>query len=153
MASADDRASFETLVREYVASLPFTLEFQDVEQELAALFEHYGPPGGAALLGFLGQVAQGCAGVRALEPPEVAELKRMYVRPAARGRGLGRALARACLEAARQLGYDKVRLDTVEEMEEAGALYRSVGFVEIGAYRHNPLPTARYFEIEVGGAV
>lgn len=140
-------------MREYVASLPFTLEFQDVEHELGALFEQYGPPGGAALLGLVDGTAVGCAGVRALEPPEVAELKRMYVKPAARGIGLGRALTRASLEAARRLGYRRIRLDTVEEMREAGELYRSEGFVEIPAYRHNPLPTARYFEADLTAQV
>jgi putative acetyltransferase len=149
VASADDRASFEELVREYISSLPFSLDFQDVERELAALGEEYGPPGGAALLALLDGEAEGCVGVRSLEPPEVAELKRMYVRPKARGHGLGRALTNAALASARRLGYERVRLDTVAEMKEAARLYESVGFVEIGAYRHNPIPTARYYEVEL----
>jgi putative acetyltransferase len=71
----------------------------------------------------------------------------MYVRPAARGRGLGRVLAAGALEAAAELGYRIVRLDTVAEMVEASAVYRSLGFIEIGPYRHNPLPTARFYEV------
>lgn len=151
MASADDRASFAELVREYVASLPFSLDFQDVERELAALDDEYGPPGGFALLGFLDGVPVGCTGLRPLELPEVAEMKRMYVRPEARRQGLGRDLAATAIVAARRLGYSRVRLDTVAEMHEAGRVYRSLGFVEIPPYRHNPLPTARFYELELTG--
>jgi putative acetyltransferase len=139
--------SFGALVREYVDSLPFVLDFQDIESELAAAAEEYGPPGGCALLAVIDGEPVGCAAIRAFEPPAVAELKRMYLRRAARGRGLGRALAVAALEAASELGYDVVRLDTVAELVEAGALYEQLGFVEIAPYRHNPLPTARFYEV------
>ncbi len=153
MASADDRASFAELVREYVASLPFSLDFQDVERELAAPADEYGPPGGTALLGFLDGLPVGCAGLRPLAPPQVAELKRMYVRPEARRRGLGRELAAAAIASARRLGYSRVRLDTLAEMKEAAQVYRSLGFVEIPPYRHNPLATARFYELELSGSV
>lgn len=89
----------------------------------------------------------GCVAVRPFEPPAVAEMKRMYVRPSARGTGTGRALASAALDAARHLGYSRVRLDTVAEMTEAGKIYERLGFAEIGAYRHNPLGTARFYEV------
>jgi len=142
-----DRAAFAALVREYVRSLPFPLDFQDVEEELSGLDEEYGPPAGAAILAVVGDEPVGCVGLRGFEPPAVAELKRMYVRPGARGAGAGRALASAALEAARQLGYSSVRLDTVAELVEAARIYTELGFVEIGPYRHNPLPTARFYEV------
>jgi len=132
--------------------LPFVLDFQDIDSELAALGEEYGPPRGRALVAEIAGAPVGCVAIRSLEPPAIAELKRMYVRPAARGRGLGRALATAALEAASQLGYEIVRLDTVAEMVEAGAVYRTLGFVEIGPYRHNPLPTARFYELALSKA-
>jgi GNAT superfamily N-acetyltransferase len=144
--------SFGALVREYVDSLPFVLDFQDIESELADLAEEYGPPAGCAVLVVIDGEPAGCVAIRALEPPAVAELKRMYLRPSARGRGLGRALAVAALEAARELGYEVVRLDTTAEMVEAAALYKRLGFVEIAPYRHNPLPTARFYEVALRGA-
>jgi putative acetyltransferase len=142
-----DRAAFAALVREYVASLPFLLDFQDVDQELEALDEEYGPPAGAAILAVVGDEPVGCVALRGFEPPVVAELKRMYVRPQARGAGAGRALASAALEAARRLGYSSVRLDTAVELVEAARIYTKLGFVEIAPYRHNPLPSARFYEV------
>lgn len=143
----DDYTAFGTLVREYVASLPFVLDFQDYEGELAGLEGIYGPPGGAALLAELDGSPVGCAGISSLQPPAIAELKRMYLQPMARGRGLGRALAESALEAAAGLGYEIVRLDTVAELEAANVLYRSMGFVEIAPYRYNPMRTARFYEV------
>jgi GNAT superfamily N-acetyltransferase len=145
-ASADDFIAFGSLVREYVDSLPFVLDFQDVETELATLAEEYGPPG-RALLAEIDAAPVGCAAIKPFEAPAIAELKRMYVRPAARRRGLGRALAVAALEAAGELGYEIVRLDTVAELAAAAALYQELGFVEIEPYRHNPMPTARFYEV------
>jgi GNAT superfamily N-acetyltransferase len=141
--------SFGALVREYVESLPFALDFQDIDSELASLSEGYGPPGGRAVLAEIEGAPVGCVAIRPLEPPAIAELKRMYVRPPARGHGLGRALAGAALDAATDLGYEIVRLDTMAEMVEAVAVYRSFGFVEIEPYRHNPLPTARFYEVSL----
>lgn len=149
VSTCEDLTTFATLVREYVASLPFELDFQDIERELRELEQEYGPPGGTALLAELAGRAVGCVGIRPLDPPAVAELKRMYLRPEARGRGLGRALAEAALGAATDLGYETVRLDTVAEMEAAVELYRKLGFVEIGAYRHNPVPGARFYEVRL----
>ena len=150
--TADDFEAFGVLVREYVASLPFVLDFQDIEAELAALDHEYGPPGGGVLLAESGGEVVGCVGVRPLEPPAIAELKRMYLRPHARGRGIGRALAAAALDLAAQLGYGSVRLDTVSELEAAGAVYRKLGFVEIPPYRHNPVPTAHFYELNLDKA-
>jgi putative acetyltransferase len=139
---------FGLLVREYIASLPFVLDFQDVENELSDLPKLYGPPGGACFLAFDDQAPVGCVGVRRLEDG-VAELKRMYVRPSARGNGHGRALCEAAIAAARDLGYAQVRLDTVAEMTTAGEIYRRAGFVPIPPYRENPLESARYYELRL----
>lgn len=147
--SAADFIAFASLVREYVASLPFALDFQDLEHELGALQEEYGPPGGCALLAVLGTEVVGCVALRAFARAEIAELKRMYLRPSARGRGLGLALGRAALVAARRLGYEEVRLDTVAEMVEAARVYGELGFLEIEAYRYNPLPTARFYGVRL----
>ncbi len=148
--TGDDYAALGALVRQYVSALPFELDFQDIEAELAALEQEYGPPGGAALLVERAGVAVGCAGIHPFEPPAVAELKRMFLLPVVRGRGLGRLLAEAAIERARELGYRSLRLDTVEELEAARAVYASLGFVEIAAYRHNPLPSARFYELSLG---
>jgi len=147
----EDLAGFEQLVLEYVASLPFSLGFQGLDEELADLGHVYGPPGGCALLAKLDGVAVGCAGVRRLAP-RIAELKRMYVRPEARRSGAGRALCEAALAAARQLDYEAVRLDTTAEMVGAMRIYERLGFVPIAAYRHNPLAGARYYEVRLGAA-
>lgn len=146
--SRSELVAFETLVREYIASLPFSLDFQDVTCELAELPSQYGPPEGAALIAGWAGEPLGCVGLRRLEEG-ICELKRMYVRPAGRGRGLGTALCREALTTARQLGYRAVRLDTVASMHEAGRLYTRLGFVPIPAYTNNPLADARYYGLEL----
>ena len=142
VVSDDQWARADALIREYTDSLGFDLCFQDVERELAELRTEYGPPTGGAFLAD----DMGFVGVRRFAG-DVAELKRMYVAPAARGRGLGRALAEAAVEEARRLGYRRLRLDTLATMEAAVALYRSLGFVDIEPYRENPIAGARYFEL------
>jgi ribosomal protein S18 acetylase RimI-like enzyme len=136
------------LFREYAAGLPFDLGFQGFEEELARLPGEYGPPRGALLLA----IAEGeCLGCVALRPLDVAtaEMKRLYLRPAARGRGLGRLLAEAVLAEARAKGYGRVRLDTVPGMEAAQSLYATLGFREVAAYRPNPVPGARFLELDL----
>lgn len=142
-------AAFEQLVREHIASLPFVLDFQDLERELAEAAEEYGPPTGGAVLARIAGEAVGCAAVRSFDPPTIAELKRMYLRPAARGAGIGRTLCLAALDTARELGYAAVRLDTIAELETANHIYTSLGFRQIEPYRDNPLPSARFYEIDV----
>lgn len=137
---------FTAITREYLASLPFDLSFQNVERELADPARDYGPPGGAAFVARLGDEAVGCVAVREFQPG-VAELKRMYVRPAARGHGLGADLAAAAVAEARAIGYQSIRLDTVAAMTVAARIYRSLGFREIERYRENPLETARFYEL------
>lgn len=142
-----DWADVDRLVREYVDGLPFVLDFQDYEAELAEATGLYAPPDGAALLARAeGGEAVGFVGVRRFDEHD-AELKRMYVAPAARGTGLGRALAVRAVEAARAAGYRRLLLDTVASLTTAIALYQDLGWVEIGPYRHNPRPDARYFAL------
>lgn len=145
VSAPDQLAAFEALVREYLASLPFSLEFQDVDRELSDLGLAYGPPGGRALLGCLDGSPVGAVAIRRLSAA-IAELKRMYVRPEARGHGVGRALAAAALQAAAELGYHAVRLDTTADMVGAIRVYEGLGFEPIEPYRHNPLAGARFFE-------
>ncbi len=147
-------ADFGVLVREYVASLSFPLDFQDFEGELRDLSQIFGPPSGAAFLAiddqppFPAPTPVGCSGVRRFDDG-VAELKRMYVQPAARGRGHGQALCVAAIDAARELGYSSIRLDTVAELTAAAGIYTSLGFVLIPPYRENPFESARYYELRL----
>jgi ribosomal protein S18 acetylase RimI-like enzyme len=133
-----------TLFEEYAASLGVDLSFQDFERELAELPGEYVPPAGRLLLALDAEPA-GCVALRPFEPG-VCEMKRLYVRPAHRGSGLGRLLAQAIVEAGRDAGYERMRLDTLPSMAAARGLYRSLGFVEIEAYRHNPIHGTTYFE-------
>jgi len=132
------------LFREYADSLPFALDFQDFERELAELPGAYVPPQGALLL----VRGAGCVALRPLGD-ETCEMKRLYVRPSARGRGVGRLLAEAVVAEARRLGYARLRLDTTPGMEHAQALYEELGFREIEPYRVNPIQGTRYLELQL----
>jgi GNAT superfamily N-acetyltransferase len=134
------------LFREYSASLDVDLGFQDFDRELAALPGEYAPPGGRLLLAVDGAEPAGCVGLRPFEPG-VCEMKRLYVRSAYRGTGLGRLLAERIVQAARDAGYRRMRLDTLPTMAAARTLYQSIGFVEIEAYRPNPVHGTTYFEL------
>ena len=149
VATPERWADAERLIRAYLAELPFEIDFQDLDRELAELPTEYGPPTGAAFVAIdtLGE-AVGVVGIRRFADGE-AELKRMYVDPAARGTGAGRALADTAVEAARALGYRRVLLDTVAWMEAAIATYERLGFVGVEPYRHNPLPDARFFALDL----
>ncbi len=136
------------LMAEYVAQLPFELTFQDFGAELATIRQTYGPPQGAAFLVERDGTAGGVCGVSAFRPG-IAELKRMYLRAELRGAGLGRLLAEHAMASARRLGYERIRLDTVAALAAATTLYRTMGFVEIEAYRHNPQPDVQFFELEL----
>lgn len=141
-----DVALVRTLMLEYADSLGVDLGYQGFDEELRDLPGPYAPPGGVLYLARWGAEAIGCVGVRPAGE-RVAELKRLFVRAAGRGLGAGRALTVAAIAFARDAGYDRMRLDTLPQMEQAQALYRSLGFREIDAYRFSPVPGTRFMEI------
>jgi len=149
IASPADFTIARTLFEEYGASLGVDLAFQDFATELATLPGAYVPPTGALLLAELEGEVVGCVALRPLEPPLVAELKRLYVRAAGRGHGLGSALTLAALDQARAAGYRRIRLDTLPGMTQAQALYRQLGFRDIPPYRYNPVPGTRFMELDL----
>jgi len=144
----DDRAIVEALFREYVASLAEDISFQNVDDELAGLPGKYARPGGVVLIARDGDGAAGAIAYRMVEPG-VCEMKRLYVRPAFRGRGLGRELAIELIEHARERGYRTVLLDTLASMSSARALYRDLGFAPVAPYYDNPLPCVMYMALEL----
>jgi ribosomal protein S18 acetylase RimI-like enzyme len=154
--AADDAgalAEVRVLVREYAASLGVDLCFQNLEAELAGLPGEYLEPAGALLLARVDGAAAGCGALRALpdvDYPNACEMKRLYVRPAFRGHGLGRLLARALMDRAEGAGYSHLLLDTLDDMEAARGLYGSLGFEEVPPYYYNPIPGAHYLKAELG---
>jgi GNAT superfamily N-acetyltransferase len=136
------------VVEEYIRSLGIDLSFQQVDAELADLATAYAPPGGRILIALGDEEIAGCVALRSLEDGN-CEMKRLYVRPAYRGTGLGRRLALAVIEKGRELGYERMRIDTLPQMQEARTLYASLGFREIAPYRFNPVPGTAFMELEL----
>jgi putative acetyltransferase len=145
----DEISAIKELFQEYADSLNFALDFQDFREELETLPGKYGAPEGSILVAKENGAIVGCVAVRPLGS-EICEMKRLYVKPEHRSKKIGRELAVAIIEEAKRLGYKAMRLDTVETMQEATALYRALGFQQIDAYCHNPLPGAMYFELTLG---
>jgi ribosomal protein S18 acetylase RimI-like enzyme len=145
---AEALALVRRLFVEYAGSLEVDLSFQGFAEELAGLPGAYARPAGGLLLGFDGEEPAGCVAFRPLEPG-VSEMKRLYVRPSARGAGWGRRLAERVVSDARAAGYERMRLDTLPSMGAALRLYVGMGFREIPAYRHNPVAGARFLELDL----
>lgn len=140
------------IFREYATTLGVDLAFQDFEAELASLPGDYAAPRGHLLLAQVDGAIAGCCALRPLDAadyPNASEMKRLYVRKAFRGFGLGRELAEAMLDQARRAGYACVLLDTLDGMESARALYTDLGFEEIPPYYHNPIAGSHYLKADI----
>src|ERR1044072_8465630 len=144
----DDRAIVEALFREYVASLAEDISFQNVDDELAGLPGKYARPTGVVLTARDGEQAAGAIAYRMVEPG-VCEMKRLYVRPAWRGSGLGRELANELIEDARAQGYRTILLDTRAARSPPRAFYGVVGLAPVAPYYDNPRPGVMYMALEL----
>lgn len=147
-----DLADAVLVLREYAASLDVDLCFQNFEAELASLPGEYAAPAGLLLIAYVDGRLAGCGAFRPLADADYAnacEMKRLFVRDASRGLGLGRILAQALLDEARREGYSSMLLDTLDDMEAARELYASLGFVEIPPYYFNPIAGAHYLKAEL----
>ena len=147
--SADDISHAREPFREYEAWLEVDLCFQSFERELAELPGKYAPPDGRLLLAVDDGNVAGCAALRKIGDG-ICEIKRLFLRPQFRGKGLGRQLAELIIAEAKQIGYERMRLDTLPpKMNDAIALYRSLGFKEIEPYYNNPVPGAKFMELDL----
>jgi ribosomal protein S18 acetylase RimI-like enzyme len=142
-ATGDDIPHVRQMMQEYVEWIGLDLAFQEIDEELSRLPGEYVPPRGAL---FVATEGDRCLATIALRPIDasIAEMKRLYVRPEARGRGLARALIARLCEHAQSLGYDEIRLDTLPMMGNAQALYESLGFADIGPYYDTPIAGTRF---------
>lgn len=147
--SADHIELVRELFKEYEAWLEIDLCFQNFEKELAELPGEYVPTDGRLLLAIQNGRVAGCIALREIEAG-ICEMKRLFVRAEFRGKGLGRKLVDAIIREAREIGYERMRLDTLPgKMDEAIALYRSLGFEEIESYYRNPVPGAKFMELDL----
>jgi putative acetyltransferase len=144
--TAESMPAVRILFREYAEALGFHLCFQDFEKEMSELPGRYAPPEGRILLAFAEDDPAGCVAMKKLGSG-ICEMKRFYVRPSYRGRGIGHQLAEAIIAEARMTGYDRMRLDTVPSMQSAIAIYEALGFKDTEPYVFNPVPGVRYLEL------
>ncbi len=143
-----DLEEVRALLRDYEASLPVRLDFQGFDREVAGLPGAYAPPLGSLLVLRTPERTAGCVALRPLVPG-ICELKRLFVRPEHRGAGYGRVLATAAIERARELGYARMRLDTLPGMAAARSLYLELGFRPVAAYTPNPIEGAAFLELQL----
>ena len=147
--SPEEVSRARSLFEEYADRLGISLCFQNFEKELAELPGAYSPPDGRFFLAFDEAQLAGCVALRKIGGG-ACEMKRLYVRPEFRGKGMGRALALKIIEEARSLGYERMRLDTLpERMDAAIGMYRSLGFREIEPYYENPVEGALFMELSL----
>lgn len=146
--TATDFANAKKLILEYVDWLGIDLSFQNFDKEMAGLPEMYNHKDGGLFIAYINEEAVGIAGIRRFNKND-GEIKRMFVQPNSRGLGIGQLLLNHCIDNARKLNYDTIKLDTADFMKSAIKLYTDNGFMEIGAYRHNPHESARYYELKL----
>ena len=147
LAVADnDYTAARLLFEEYSASIGISLDFQHFDDELDGLKRMYAKPCGGIMLAKKGEELIGCAAIRKISDT-VGELKRMYIKPGHRNKGIAKTLLKKALQLARDCNYAVVKLDTLNNMFPAIHLYKQAGFYETPPYYHNPIKTAIYFEI------
>ncbi|MGE0753675.1 MAG: GNAT family N-acetyltransferase [Alphaproteobacteria bacterium] len=144
----EDKKVVQELFREYQQLLGIDLGFQDFEHELASLPGRYVQPAGNIALARLDKQVAGCICWYPMSE-EVVEIKRLYVRPAFRGRNVGRMLMQYTIESVTKAGYEKARLDSLGRLKEAANLYESFDFKRISPYNENPLPDVYYMELDL----
>ena len=145
--SAAQLDAIRELLLEYWQNRKLELFVFNFEQELAGLPGAYAPPDGRLFLAQWENKPAGCVALRKLESG-ICEMKRLYLSPKFRGKGVGKILAEFIINEARKIGYQKMRLDTIQaNMQEAIVLYRQLGFNEIAPYRVNPLPIVIFMEL------
>jgi GNAT superfamily N-acetyltransferase len=142
-------AAVRSLIAEYVEWLGIDLSYQSFPEEFAALPWRYVPPRGDLLLAMDLEEPAGCVALKPIDP-DSCELKRFFVRPRFRGRGIGLALGRAIVDRARRIGYRRMRLDTLPSMSAAIAVYRAMGFRPIEAYHPTPVQGTLFMELDLG---
>jgi putative acetyltransferase len=145
---ADHLPTVRALFQEYAAGMGLNFCFQGFTGELATLPGKYMPPEGRLLIAECDSQTAACVALRKLADG-VCEMKRLYVRPAFRGRGIGRTLSESVIQAARDHGYRAMKLDTLASMKAAVSLYESLGFRRTTQYYDNPLPDVVYFELQL----
>ncbi len=149
---SSDSAALETvrqLFLEYADELQENLCFQSFDAEVKDPLKKYGPPKGALFVAYWDELPVGCIALQPLKEEGVCEMKRLYVQPAFRKYGIGRALVERLIDEAQQLLYSKMRLDTLERLQPAITLYKSLGFETIHAYNENPLSGVVYMENKI----
>ena len=144
----EDIENVRMLFREYASTLGFDLSFQGFNEEVDSLPGKYAPPDGCLLIAVGDHDILGCVALRKIEG-DICEMKRLFVRPGHRGKGIGLKLAQAVISASRDIGYTRMRLDTISSMKEAITLYRSLGFRHTKPYRYNPVPGAVFLELDL----
>lgn len=147
--SDEDFKTAIQLFKEYAAQIGVDLEFQNFTNEIQNIEIQYSRPKGIIFIARNDKnLPLGCFGIRALEG-SICELKRMFLKKEARGLGLGKQMLEKAIETAKELGYQKMRLDTLPTMNAAIGLYKKIGFYEIEPYRFNPIQGTKYFEMSL----